>query len=146
MTVRLEWRTYVNAFIHVRLCKFFSGSGYYALQQPIGKAGIPISKIQVRLQEWKTTMYGKKLFWCSVTVLMKKYQQVVLRFGSCISIKITSFCLLSTKLKMGLERRGVAERRHKKHLPSKGVPNQFRGAEQYAQNEFFVKRRKFSLS
>ena len=70
----------------------------------------------------------------------------MVRFGSCISIKITSFCLLRTKLEMGLERRGVAERRHKKHIPSKGVPNQFRGAEQFVQNEFFVKRRKFSLS
>ena len=40
------------------------------------------------------------LFWCSVTVLMKKYQQVVVRFGSCISVKITSFCLLRTKFEM----------------------------------------------
>ena len=77
MTVKLAWRAYVNAFIHVRLCKFFSGSGYYALQQPIGKAGIPISKIQVRLQEWKTTMYGKK------TLLM---------FGYCVGEKVSVGC------------------------------------------------------
>ena len=50
---------------------------------------------------------------------MKKYQQVVVRFGSCISVKITSFCLLRTKLEMGLERRGVVERRRKKHIPQK---------------------------
>ena len=43
-----------NAFVHASLSKFFSGSEYSALWQHIGKSPIPISKIQVRLQEWKT--------------------------------------------------------------------------------------------
>ena len=45
MTVRLEWKACDNAFIHARLCKFFIGSGYYELQQPIGKTQIPIAKV-----------------------------------------------------------------------------------------------------
>ena len=54
MAVRLGCRVCGNVLVHARLCKFLSGSGYSVLQQFIGKAPIPMSKIQVRLQEWKT--------------------------------------------------------------------------------------------
>ena len=37
----------MNALIHVRLCKFFTDSGYSAFQQLIGKAPRPITEIQV---------------------------------------------------------------------------------------------------
>ena len=41
----------------------------------------------------------------------KVSQQVVVRLGSCISVKITSFCLLRTKSEIGLESGGVMKGR-----------------------------------
>ena len=38
---------------------------------------------------------------------------VVLRYGSCISVKTTSFCLLRTKFEAGMESGGVEEKRYK---------------------------------
>ena len=37
---------------------------------------------------------------------------VVLRYGSCILVKTTSFCLLRTRFEVGLESEGVEERKH----------------------------------
>ena len=41
----------------------------------------------------------------------KVSQQVVVRLGSCISVKITSFCLFRTKSEIGLESGGVVKGR-----------------------------------
>ena len=74
MAVRLGWRVCWDALMHVILCKFFHGFRYSALEQPVVKALIPNSKIQVRLE------------------------QVVLRHWSCMLDKITSFYLIATTL------------------------------------------------
>ena len=57
----------------------------------------------------------------------KVSQQVVVRLGSCISVKITSFCLFRTKSEIGLESGGVVKGRQE-YIQSKEVPYQFRGA------------------
>ena len=92
--VRQEWKVCGNALINARFCKFFSGSGYSALQQLVVKSLTPISKIQVQLQEWKAAINTLLMFsYCFGEISW----QFVLRYGSCISAKITSFCFLRTK-------------------------------------------------
>ena len=107
--MRLESKACESARMHARLCKFFNGSGYYVLQQLIGKAQIPISKIQIQVQEWKAAIIT--LLMCSYCVGERLSQQVVLSYGFYISAKITSFCLFRTKFEMRLESGCVAEGR-----------------------------------
>ena len=55
--------------------------------------------------------------------------QVVPRYGSCIAIKITSFCFFRIKFDEGLENGGVEEGDMNNLFRSKKFPNQFRGVE-----------------
>lgn len=80
-----------------------------APQQPIGKAPIPISKIQVRVLQGKTPMN---------TILMLGYcvremvsQEILHRYGSCMSIKMSIFCLLRTKFEVEVLNGDGEERR-----------------------------------
>ena len=78
-------------------------------------------------QKWKTAINTLLMF--GYCVVERVSQQAVLRYGSCISVKIASFCLLRRKFETGLESGGVEERKHEKPIQSKGVPNQFRDVE-----------------
>lgn len=75
----MEMLLYVQDYVN-----FFSRSGYYALQQAVGKVPIPSRKEKVS-------------------------QQGVLSCGSCITVEITSFCFLRTKFETGLENWRVEE-------------------------------------
>ena len=41
---------------------------------------------------------------------------LVLRYGSCILVKTTSFCLFRTRFEVGLESEGVRERKHEESV------------------------------
>ena len=105
--MKLGWRVCGNALINARLSKFINDSKYQALQQSISKVPIRISKNLFRLQEGKTHM---KLLMFSLNI--KITQNIVIRYRSCMSLKIISLCLLKTKFGVGLENEGVDDGRH----------------------------------
>ena len=41
---------------------------------------------------------------------------LVLRYGSCILVKTTSFCLFRTRFEVGLDSEGVGERKHEESV------------------------------
>ena len=61
---------------------------------------IPIAEIQIRIQEGKTPMNTLLMF--GYCVGERVLQETLLRYGSGIFVKITSFCLLRTKFEVVL--------------------------------------------
>ena len=102
MAVRLGCRVNGKGLTHARLYKFLERTS-----TSHGKVQIPISKIQVQLQEWKTPMITLLVF--GYCVGEKISYQVGLSYGSRIRVKNTSFGFLRTKFEARLQIRGVEE-------------------------------------